>query len=104
MAGHFRRAERILGYLAPALLLAAVGYFGYNTYRGDYGLIARERAEMRLAARQAELAGLDARKERLENLTGRLRRDSVDLDLLEERSRDVLGYAHPDDVILIDRP
>jgi hypothetical protein len=33
-----------------------------------------------------------------------LRPDSLDLDILEERARILLNYAHPDDLVILNSP
>ena len=47
-----------------------------------------------------QLAELRAETERMEILTRRLSDDYLDLDLLDERARNVLGYKRPDELVL----
>ena len=55
-------------------------------------------AEQKTLAR--ELASLEARVARMENLTTRLSDDYLDLDLLSERARDILGYVRADEIVI----
>ncbi len=75
-------------------------YFTYASVQGDYGLFRRVQVEGetrhladRLEALQAEIADL-------ENRTRRLSDGFLDLDLLDQQARDVLGYVRVDEVIL----
>ncbi len=49
---------------------------------------------------EIRLAGLTQRRKDLENKVRRLSDDFLDLDLLDERVRDVLGYARGDEIII----
>ncbi|WP_438990514.1 FtsB family cell division protein [Lentibacter sp.] len=75
-------------------------YFTFAAIQGDYGLFrhAEIMAEQKTLAR--ELASLEARVARMENLTTRLSDDYLDLDLLSERARDILGYVRADEIVI----
>ena len=95
--------RRLRHAVVPFLSACAVVYFGYHVVEGDRGLIAWlrvsqkiERAETEAARRGAELALLDKR-------VALLRPEALDADMLDERSRIVLGLAHPDEIIVLDR-
>jgi cell division protein FtsB len=59
--------------------------------------LAVETETKRLASQRDALS---AERAELENLTKRLSANYLDLDLLDERARDVLGYVRPDEVVL----
>ena len=95
--------RRLRHAAVPFLSACAAAYFGYHVIEGERGLIAWlqvsqeiERAEDEAAVRGIELA-------RLENLVAALRPDALDTDMLDERSRIVLGLAHPDEIIVLER-
>ena len=46
------------------------------------------------------LDNLNTEIQQMENLTERLSDSYLDLDLLDEQARDVLGYARPNEIIL----
>ena len=98
----YRRAQKIgLGTaLFFALFLALSSYFAFAAIQGDYGHIKRiqiESEERRLALR---LETLKLEREQLKNKTYRLSDWYLDLDLLDERVRKVLGMARVNDVII----
>jgi cell division protein FtsB len=47
-----------------------------------------------------ELAGLHAEIASLENLTRRMSDDYLDIDLLDQQSRDILGQIRADEIII----
>lgn len=93
-----RPAIGALFFFGMASVLAL--YFTFAAVQGSFGLFNRVQV-------QAENAELVARRDRLEtelaalqNKTARLSDDFLDLDLLDERARDVLGLARPDEVMI----
>lgn len=76
------------------------GFLVYNATIGEHGLTARKAQELRIAVLNAQLRELRHDRGALENKVTLLRTGSLDPDLLEERARDVLGMAHPNDVVI----
>jgi cell division protein FtsB len=75
-------------------------YFTFAAIQGDYGLFRRAEIEAEQKQLALELAALNARVARMENLTTRLSDDFLDLDLLSERARDILGYVRADEIVI----
>lgn len=75
-------------------------YFTFAAIQGDYGLFRRAEIEAEQRALALELVALEARVARMENLTMRLSDDFLDLDLLSERARDILGYVRADEIVI----
>ena len=81
-------------------VICATCYFAYSALQGDSGLVEQvrlAREEERLT-RQLDL--LQEERRRMENLTLRLSDRNLDLDLLDERARAVLGHARPDEIVI----
>lgn len=87
-----------LFYFGTALVLGA--YFTFAAVQGDFGLFNRVQIEAEIATLTAQRDRRQAELARLENRTRRLSDDYLDLDLLDERARDVLGMARPDEIVL----
>jgi cell division protein FtsB len=49
---------------------------------------------------QAQLEALNARVARMENLTRRLSDGYLDLDLLDQQAREVLGLLRSDEIVI----
>ena len=84
--------------LITALLLMA--YFGFAAIQGDFGHFRRNQVNAEAKILQQELAQLQEVRHYLENKTNRLSDKYLDLDLLDEQARKVLGMAREDEVII----
>lgn len=96
-----RRPRPALGsvlFLGLMLLLAL--YFAFAAVQGDYGVFRRAELTAEAAQLQQQLALLDAEVARLENLTRRLSDAYLDLDLLDQQARDVLGLIRADEIVI----
>jgi cell division protein FtsB len=82
------------------LALTAGTYFTFAAVQGDYGLFRRLQIEAERAALAAELARLEAEVAAMDNLAHRLSDQYLDLDLLDERAREVLGLIRPDEIVI----
>lgn len=85
-------------YFTCAFMLAL--YFTFASVQGDYGLFRRVQIEAEAAALEIERAALAAEVERLANKTRRLSDAYLDLDLLDEQARDVLGLVRSDEIVI----
>lgn len=95
-----RRSGTVFSALYVIVALGLGLYFTFASVQGDYGLFRRVQVNAEAEALRAQRDRLAARIEALANKTLRLSDDYLDLDLLDERARDVLGYARADEVIL----
>ncbi|MEM9638847.1 MAG: septum formation initiator family protein [Pseudomonadota bacterium] len=83
-----------------ALALGLATYFTFAAVQGDFGLFRRAEivAEADALQKQLEVARQDVA--RMENLTRRLSDDFLDLDLLDEQARSVLGMIRADEIVI----
>lgn len=88
--------------MVPLCCLALVGYFTYHLFVGDHGLRSRAQMGTRISTLQGELEGLKAVRGKLDRDVALLRAEHLDPDMLDERARSILNFAHPNDVIFID--
>lgn len=93
-----RPAMGVVFYFLGALMLGL--YFTFAAVQGDYGLFKRFEIRAEGQALKAELTVLTAEVARMENLTTRLSDTYLDLDLLDEQARDVLGLIRADEVVI----
>ncbi|MFZ5709540.1 MAG: FtsB family cell division protein [Pseudomonadota bacterium] len=85
-------------YFALSFVLAS--YFTFAAVQGDYGVLRRVQIEAERAALTAERDGLKADVARMENLTRRLSDSYLDLDLLDQQARDILGLLRSDEIVI----
>lgn len=94
------RSTSLSGLILPIALLFIGAYFTFTAVQGNYGLFQRIQIAAEGDRLEAQLAILSAEVARMEILTRRLSDDFLDLDLLDEQVRDVLGYVRADEIIL----
>ena len=85
------------GYI---LLVGVIAIFAHSGLQGDLGLAAFGDAREQAKRMEAELAALEAEHKALANKVRRLSTAYLDLDLLDERARDVLGLVRGDEVVV----
>jgi cell division protein FtsB len=98
MTRRHRPAVGSIAFLSVMLLLGL--YFAFAAIQGDYGVFRRTEVRAEADVLRAELALLTAEVERKENLTHRLSDDYLDLDLLDQQARDVLGMIRTDEIVI----
>ncbi len=86
----------------PFVCVSLIGYFAYHLFVGDHGLRARTRLETRISTLQGELSGLQAVRAKLDRDVALLRAEYLDPDMLDERARAILNFAHPNDIVIIE--
>jgi cell division protein FtsB len=77
-------------------------YFLFHSIQGDRGLLAWARLSQDLDVAQTELAYLKEERVKLDRRVSHLRRDNLDLDLLEERARVMLNFMREGEVMILD--
>ncbi len=82
------------------LTFLAGSYFLFASVQGEYGLFRRIQIEAEADDLRATRDELMAQLDVMRNKTHRLSDDFLDLDLLDEQARSVLGMARPDEIIL----
>ncbi len=98
MIGQRNRAG--YGLVLPVVLVLFAGYFVFSAVQGEYGVLRRVELEAEKDMLTAELALLEAEAAKMRDRTRRLSDDFLDLDLLDERARAVLGVARLDEIIV----
>src|SRR5438477_9409108 len=88
-------------YIGAALL---IGYFGVNAYTGAHGLKAKQDLAQQMDELSRELARLKLERAGWQRRVSLLRADRLDPDMLDERARAMLDYAHANDLVLMRKP
>ncbi len=92
------------GRRSPVLLmcLGLTVYFGFHAVQGKHGLEARARLLSRSVRLDKDLRALEAVRLGLEREVALLAEPRPHPDYVEELARELLGYARPRDLILLD--
>src|SRR5690625_1821785 len=86
--------------MAYIVLVGAIAVFAHAGLQGEHGLAAYREAEAEADRLAAEFEQLRRERVQLENRVLRLSDDYLDLDLLDERARAVLGLVREDELIV----
>ena len=96
-----RRNRPAFGTMLFVMGMIVMGsYFTFAAVQGDYGVLRRAEVKGEAQELAIELAALTAEVAQMENLTRRLSDDYLDLDLLDQQARDVLGLIRPDEIVI----
>lgn len=93
------RARSALWPIIGALLLA---YFSYHTVQGDHGLLSLLQLRAKVEQAQTVHASLVSERAKLGARVALLRPDNLDPDMLEERARVMLNFAHPNEIVILE--
>ena len=94
------RRTGVGGAVFAIAVAALITYLALAAFQGEHGLFNLFRIEAQEARLRAELAALQADRAAILNKTRRLSTDGLDLDLLDEQARKVLGLGRPDEIII----
>lgn len=93
-----RPAFGTLFFFAIAFALSL--YFTFAAVQGDFGLFRRAEIVAESQELRSQLAQVRAEVARMENLTKRMSDSYLDLDLLDEQARSVLGMVRTDEIVI----
>ena len=84
----------------PLLLVFFLAYISYHTFIGDSGLSKNAILKSELVVLNNDLNQVKEQKLLLEkHIT--LQEKNIDVDMLQEKAKKILYYAHPDEIIII---
>ncbi|MDO6587578.1 septum formation initiator family protein [Salipiger sp. 1_MG-2023] len=95
-----RRKPAFGAVIYTGITLSLSAYFIFAAVQGDFGLFRRAEIDSEAAQLSAQLKAIEAEVARMENLTTRLSDDYLDIDLLDQQARDVLGMMRSDEIVV----
>ena len=97
-------AGKIVPPIGPVAItmvsLTLAAYFCFSAIQGDYGVLRRAHYIAEADDLQENLDQLKASIKHLENKTLRLSDHYLDLDLLDQQARILLGYIRADEIVI----
>ena len=84
----------------PLIIACIVGYFGFHAVQGERGMLTWLQLSHQIEQSRAALVLSQAEERRLAHRVALLRRDNLDLDMLDERTRAVLNHAGPGEIVV----
>lgn len=95
-----KRPPAIGGIVFFGIIFALATYFTFASVQGNYGLFRRIQIVAEAESLRQERDGLSEQVATLRNKTRRLSDDYLDLDLLDQQAREMLGLARGDEVVI----
>jgi cell division protein FtsB len=95
---HARPALGGAFFMVAAITLG--GYFTFAAVQGDFGLFRRVQINAEADTLRLNRDDLLGQLAQMQNLTHRLSDSYLDVDLLDERARAVLGYLRADEIVI----
>jgi len=89
-----------MGLMTTLSMIAGIVFFSYAAMNGEYGMFQLFHVRAQESQLQSELDNLRGDRKNLANRTKRLSNQYLDLDLLDEQARKVLGMARGDEIII----
>lgn len=94
-------ARPAIGGILYLILLATLGvYFTFAAVQGDYGVLRQVEIRAEVEVLRQDRDALAEELLRMTNLTTRLSDTYLDVDLLDQQVRDVLGYVRADEIVI----
>ena len=88
------------GAIFATVLIAMMGYLTFAALQGEHGLFRLFQVEAQEIRLRAELQQVQAERAVIANKTRGLSDATLDLDLLDEQARKVLGLARADEILI----
>jgi len=101
MIARTRLGRFFRGLVLHAIAASLIGYFALQAFHGNYGLDARKGYEEDIARLTRERDELRSQRGELERRVALLKPESIDPDMVEELARRDLGFAGPNDLLMI---
>ena len=100
---NLKKNLRLLGFeIGFVVLLCAVSsYFCFIALNGKHGVKTKVELEFETINLINKLKELEQRALHLEKKTKKLKVESLDLDLLDQQAREILGLIHEDEIVIV---
>ncbi len=88
-------------FILTFIYVSLIGYFCFHMFSGSRGIITYFKLNSQISLLQSELEMVRAERLTIEHKANLLKCDSLDLDLLEEQAKEILGFAKPQESLFI---
>jgi cell division protein FtsB len=103
MATRKKKIRKTGRLIVPIMAIVFISYFGFHSIHGDRGMNAMQGFEIRKALLEQELAALKTQRENLQRQVKLLPSNGpVVRDMLDERAREALNLARPNEIVIFD--
>jgi cell division protein FtsB len=101
MSTRQRRKSYLRPLIVPVLALTFTGYFAWHGWHGSFGMEARRQLAVEADRLDRELTKARAERLAVERRVNLLRSANLESDMLDERAREILGFANANEVAIV---
>ena len=101
MSTRLKRPTIWRSLLITTLLIAFMGYLGFNVIGGQFGIESQKQMRVDIETLKAQSATLQAEIDSYRHRTSLFDAAKLDPDILTERARALLQMAQPDDLVVM---
>lgn len=101
MSTRQRRRSYLRPLILPVIALTFLGYFAWHGWHGSFGIEARRQLDQEASRLEGELAKVKAERTAVERRVNLLRSASLESDMLDERAREILGFANANEIAIV---
>lgn len=87
--------------MKPLMFVCAVFYLAYHTMHGERGIFALVREMHQRQVLEETLSATREKRMAMEQRVAHFRDNSLDLDLLDEQMRRMMGMMKPNEVVIL---
>lgn len=103
MSTRQRKKSYLRPLIVPVIAIAFSGYFAWHGWHGSFGIEARRHLAAEAVRLNAELEKVKAERRAVERRVALLRSASLESDMLDERAREILGFANSNEIAIVAR-
>jgi cell division protein FtsB len=100
MSTRQRKKSYIRPLVIPLIALGFTGYFAWHGWHGSFGIEARRQLDADFARLKEQHLAIAKERADLERKVSLLRAQSLESDMLDERAREILGFAQRDEIVV----
>jgi cell division protein FtsB len=101
MSTRQRRKSFLKPLIVPVIALGFSGYFAWHGWHGSFGIEARRQLTVEARRLDGELTRVKDERKVLERRVALLRSASLESDMLDERAREILGFANGNEIAVV---
>lgn len=94
------RLTKFANVVLATVIIAVICYMSFSALQGNHGLFRLFQIKSQELRIRSELDDLQQRLAVLENKTQRLSTEHLDIELLDEQARKVLGLGRADEILI----
>lgn len=101
MSTRQHRKSYVRPLIVPIIALVFSGYFAWHGWHGSFGIEARRQLVVEAERLDRELQQVKSERHAIETRVNLLRSSNLESDMLDERAREILGFANANEMAIV---